>query len=518
MNTGDRLFYSILHNLFVKQSSSGYNHLTLESIKNRPLEYYQQLVSIGSPHYRLVGILIGLHLSASADNKLTKIGWLNSIRTNTFIHTETISLFENMFCKAQTTYHRIKRLLYRYLWNTTPVSIHHDLFMNPIHENQPNTMCILHHRRKYLFTLKDITNIMETALTNSPDMFAEPLVSKNPYTNMPFNKADLYNIYFAIKYSTIVMSSIIHNYFICNFHLKLFRDNNEVLIRNVVIERLVQSNDSFKLRPHITHMIIKYNRSVCSKLRLYIHPSFPTDKLVDVMRPYLRLYYISIYSLDMNKQNSASDDLLKRMKSFAKFNHCFGRQYVNINKKTPFQPKILTRYSYNDTHLPWQNSMKPYNYKTSHLELDSDSDSDDEIQVNESHNEPIWFSRPIPSSSLVNDDTIDVNDSATDILVDTDDDVDDVDDDDDEDDDINAEVNNRIEYMLSHMQRMYPDISNNHYEMPSLYATVDAAILDTRSSSHNTISAAQDIISSVQQALNNIDLSDQLEPILPIQL
>lgn len=503
MNTRDQLFYSILHNLFVKQCP----HLTLENIniKDNPLNYYQQLIAIESPHVRLVGILIGLHRSTT--KKISKIEWLNTVRTNTIIHTETISLLENMFCEAQLTYHRIKRLLHRYLWNTTPVSIHHDLYMNPIHENQPNTICILHHRRKYLFTLKDITNIMETALTNSPDMFSEPLVSKNPYTNMPFNKADLYNTYFAIKYSSsVVMSSVIHNYFLSNFHLKVFRDNNEVLIRNVAIERLVQSNDPFKLRPQITHMIINYNRSVGSKLRLYIHPSFPTDKLVDIMRPYLRLYYISIYSLDINKQNNASHDLFKRMKDFTKFNHCFGRQYVNINKKTPFQPKILTRYSYNDTHLPWRNSLKLSDYKTSHLALESESDSEDdeEIQVNESHNEPLWFSRPIPSSFLDNDNTIDINDSDDDILVDTDDDI------------TAAEVNNRVEYMLSHIQQMYPDMSNNNYEMPSLQATVDAAILDSNSL-NEVISSTQDVISSVQQALNNIDLSDELEPISPIQ-
>jgi hypothetical protein len=503
MNTGDQLFYSILHNLFVKQCP----RLTLENIniKDNPLTYYHQLIAIESPHIRLVGILIGSHLSTTT-KKISKIEWLNSVRTNTFLHTETVSLLENMFREAQLTYHRIKRLLHKYLWNTTPVSIHHDLYMNPIHENQPNTICILHHRRKYLFTLKDITNIMETALTNSPDMFSEPLVSKNPYTNMPFNKADLYNIYFAIKYSSsVVMSSVIHNYFLSNFHLKVFRDNNEVLIRNVAIERLVQSNDPFKLRPQITHMIIKYNRSVGSKLRLYIHSSFPTDKLVDIMRPYLRLYYISIYSLDINKQNNASHELFKRMKDFTKFNHCFGRQYVNINKKTPFQPKILTRYSYNDTHLPWRNSLKLSDYKTSHLALESDSDSEDdeEIQVNESHNESLWFSRPIPSSFLDNDDTIDINDSDDDILVDT-------------DDDITAEVNNRIEYMSSHIQRMYPDMSNNNYEMPSLHATVDAAILDSNSL-NEVISSTQDVISFVQQALNNIDLSNELEPVPPIQ-
>jgi len=104
---------------------------------------------------------------------------------------------------------------------------------------------------------------------------------------------------------------------------------------------------------------------------------------------------------------------------------------------------------------------------------------------------------------LDNDDTIDINDSDDDILVDT-------------DDDITAEVNNRIEYMSSHIQRMYPDMSNNNYEMPSLHATVDAAILDSNSL-NEVISSTQDVISFVQQALNNIDLSNELEPVPPIQ-
>ena len=64
--------------------------------------------------------------------------------------------------------------------------------------------------------------IINNALSNSPDFFSVPLVIKNPYNNVPFNKSTLYNIYFNIMSKTYIVSELIHKFFLTNFDINKF--------------------------------------------------------------------------------------------------------------------------------------------------------------------------------------------------------------------------------------------------------------------------------------------------------
>jgi hypothetical protein len=497
-------FYRILHTLLLESYAEN-RSLSVGLITENPTQYYTHLFrKTPNKTVGLLALLIGIHLSTDNLSRLSKIQWLHSIRINKFIDAKTKSVLEDTFSRAQLIYHRLNRLVFNYRWNITPVSIHHDLLLNPITPTQKNTLTLLHYNRKYLFTLRDLTNLIETSLVNSPDMFAQPLVSKNPYTNMPFNKADLYNIYFAMKSGTAVLSPIIHNYFLENFHLKQFRINNEVLIRNIVIEKFVQSNEIVRLRNEIMQMIFSHNQITFQKRRIHIHRSFPTKKLVDIMRPYLRLYYISRFSLDNSRRDSVENELYHRLNTFAAFNNCFGRIYTSVQKKTSFSGDLPTRHTYNDTHIPWVKSGYNKHYETCHLDIvDSDSDMDDDISDDDT------IEIRLPSSAQMSIETpVDADDGAVDAddgafdgafdgAVDADDedegafdDEDDADDEDDEDEDANANANaqfDRILLSLANHNLNPPQIilrpiqtqlsSTRRVIQQNTFATTDAAIL-----------------------------------------
>ena len=78
------------------------------------------------------------------------------------------------------------------------------------------------------------------------------------------------------------------------------------------------------------------------------------DKLVEIFRPYLHLYFIRKYSVSgTDKYNNAHDKLKSKLRKFVDFNYCFGRKIIKLIRKSTFyfthtkQPKFLKEYYIN---------------------------------------------------------------------------------------------------------------------------------------------------------------------------
>jgi hypothetical protein len=331
--------------------------------------------------YMLIGIL-------EEPTIKRKFEYYKSTIDNLFLNCEAKELFVNAFSKGQRSYYILNRLVRNYKWRKTSFAIQTDIFLNPIDEKNRNVITILQNGKKYLFTIMDLKNIIENALIHSPYFFSEPLAPKNPYNNLPFQKSDLYNIYFFIKKSDYVMSSLLHQYFLSNFHLKKFRIHNEVLIRNSYIESYIKNSDE-KILYNLSLRIFKeskFNRIIS------IDKEFPKDKLITIMRPYIRLYLHKEYSLDISYRYKCSNELHVRLSQFVKFNDRFGKSvFILENNK-----KLII--SHNDKHIPFQKTNYFDSYENTHLEIvddnneiylsDHDSDSEND-SVNDSVNHSV---------------------------------------------------------------------------------------------------------------------------------
>ena len=75
---------------------------------------------------------------------------------------------------------------------------------------------------------------------------------KNPFNNVYFTKANLYNIYFKVKSLDYKMPVLFHQYFMCNFDIQRFEIENESLIRENNIYNIV-----FKTNPEILFTSVK---------------------------------------------------------------------------------------------------------------------------------------------------------------------------------------------------------------------------------------------------------------------
>jgi len=330
-------------------------------------DYNQDILILKHFIYQMISV-------ASMMNIEKKFNYLkNNILFNCFNNQNIIFSLFNTFSNAQKVYRTLNRFAFLCKWKKSPYKIQTDLCMEEINKNQRNVITILHHNYKYLFTISDILNILNTSLTNSSYFFTEPLVIKNPYTNLPFHKSDLYNMYFFIKERVSIIPPLFHAYFISNFDLKEFRDNNEPLIQRYIIDNHVKNSTCNVLYTSILKMLklTNYTKGAI-KNKLIIDKDFPKEKLVEIMRPYLKLYFTSMISNDISIRNCAEKELSDRLIAFYNYNKMFGRKmyYIDkINKKKIFK--------YNDNYIEFKKTSKLLNFDCSHLRIN---------EINEDYN------------------------------------------------------------------------------------------------------------------------------------
>lgn len=311
---------------------------------------------------------------ASMMNIDKKFSYLkNNILFNYFNNQHILNSLFDTFSNAQKIYRSLNRFAFLCKWKKAPYKIQTDLCMEEINKNQRNVITILHHNYKYLFTISDILNILNTSLTNSSYFFTEPLVIKNPYTNLPFHKSDLYNMYFFIKERVSIIPPLFHAYFISNFDLKSFRDNNEPLIQRYIIDNHVKNSTCNVLYNSVLKMLKLTNyTNGAVKNKLIIDKDFPKEKLVEIMRPYLKLYFTSMISNDISIRNCAEKELCNRLIAFYNYNKMFGRKMYSIDKTN--KKKI---FKYNDNHIEFKRTSKLLNFDVSHLRIN---------EINEDYN------------------------------------------------------------------------------------------------------------------------------------
>jgi len=294
-----------------------------------------------------------------------KFGYLVEVRNNIFSTDDIKFRFLERFCSAQRKYWALTRLVYRYKFQKATCLIQKDLILNPIRETQHNVITILQHKTKYLFTVLDLRNIIENALCHSPNFFADPLPPKNPYNNLPFNKSTLYHIYFFMKRGDFVMSEIFHKYFLSNFNLKEFQDQNEVIIRAKYLENYLKTASLSALYDE-AYVMLELNFFT---KRLRIHEDFPKKEFVDILRPYLKIYFNYMYSLDLNLQHRSFYLMNESLKKFYKFNPKFGMKYLHTK---PGEPQMVV--TFDTKHLPFREERQ-VKFHISHLQVESDDSS-----------------------------------------------------------------------------------------------------------------------------------------------
>jgi hypothetical protein len=402
--------------LYRKYVISPYQHpamLTPEYMKTSEyidtgLENYKYIQTNNTLLYILSSSFIYGFLNTKKTYLQEKYTYLKSVLDNPFLTDIQKNDFLLVFQDIQCIYNILCKIAFRCKWKKSKYANHHDLIMNPINENKYFVCTLMHYNTKYMFTKSDLTKIIENSLINSPYIYAEPLPIKNPYNNSIFGKSHLYTIYFFMKHGGFILPGIFHQYFVHNFHLKIFRDNTECMIREMHIKTMLTSNSNTQLEEDIQTMIQLYNKQCIKRnMRIVIDNSFPPDILIRAMKPYLHLFYTSNYTLCTSKMSFASNELAYRLNAFKKDSPLFGRKFIKL-QKYDFTNKRTKTYEYNTTYKPYIEAPYCKNYETSHNEIIEDNSDEEKEHIIPMH----LFDR---NGFIMNNNFIDMSDTDMDI-------------------------------------------------------------------------------------------------------
>lgn len=253
---------------------------------------------------------------------------LNNIFNNEQIREEKF----DYFYKIQKIYHAFSRMAYTYKYKKAKVIIDTDLIMNPININSKHTFCLYQNKCKYLFNIQELIKIIDNSIANSTNFFNNSFPVKNPYNNIILNKSTLYNIYFFIKMNTLLNPEIFYYFFRTNFNMNKFVKEYQHLLRDFSIQTYFNNSGNEILRDDINNMLDEFNYVFCKNEKpIVVHQDFPNNKLIEIMKPYLKLYLLSHYSLIYVIREKSKKDLIRNLNKFKKFNPLFGRKIMKIN-------------------------------------------------------------------------------------------------------------------------------------------------------------------------------------------
>jgi len=304
-----------------KDKTLFYNNVFKYEFKGRNLESQQTTAKL----------LLFIYITSFTNpTEHKKFHYLRMVQENVFLDDTTKSLFFEAFCCSQRQYWRLNRLVHQYKVKKMIIRNDSDLYMNLLCSHYKENIILIHDNQKYIFSKSDILKLVDSSITHATNFFTQPQPVKNPYNNLPFDHSCLYHIYFFLKEKLMVMPTLLHQFFLCDFHLKTFEDENQCLLRETIITRFLNHSGELENKCDYIHdMLCSINYGNCV---LMVDEDFPKEKLVDIMKPYLRLYLLSLYSAYTKEHINYERELKIKLRKFANFNPHFGRKIITLNK------------------------------------------------------------------------------------------------------------------------------------------------------------------------------------------
>jgi hypothetical protein len=273
-----------------------------------------------------------LQIFVDDDNEFIykKFNELKKLVVNPFMSEKMANSLLDDFSGFQRIYNGFVKFAHVYKFKKAKVQINTDLCMNELNPKKASVFILFQNNLKYYFSARDLMNMININLSKCSRFAPDSIITKNPYNNVVLNDTCLYNIYFFLRWNAFGIPELIQGYFNSNFDMSKFRDDYESSIINAHIKNYIYTSHHDILFPIFKEMWDTYYRIT---KKIIIDKDFPKDKLINIMKPYLHLYYTSLYATNGTYKQCKADYILRRkLMRFRNFNSNFGRRYIRIKK------------------------------------------------------------------------------------------------------------------------------------------------------------------------------------------
>lgn len=251
------------------------------------------------------------------------------ILNNNFLLKEQKEYLFNIFNKYQKYFFSFKKIIYKYKYKSSKkFNNTYDLIGNNYNNlNKNHLIVILQNNTKYTFRASDLLNIWKTSLLNCSNMEPHPKTPKNPYSNVVFENYNLYNIYFQIKFNTILtIPDIIEKHFKYLFSIKLLKYMEFNMLFNNSVHEYIKHMTPDLLLFEIKHMFSKHKI-----FKKYILNFSKIDlNIVNNLKDVLRYYFLYNHIIHPIKRDYYEEQFLIRSKLYIKNNKNSLRRYVKV--------------------------------------------------------------------------------------------------------------------------------------------------------------------------------------------
>ena len=252
------------------------------------------------------------------------------------------NIIENVYFKAKNIQNKLIFLINTWKWNkSVDYNIDTDLYLNKLDKfHKKYRITLLENNTRYEFRISDLVNYWIESLHNSQGLFSKPLVLKNPHTNLPFLKHNLYNIYFKLLDSGFIIPTIITYFFYSNMDKEKLSYDYYHLLKQNTITTFVNSNLIYDQWDQILNMLHDFRKNI-DYITFTNTISYRTKrniwlKLKNITQQYLNYKYSCNPLLSRDSKEKAKNMLLEYIENFPDFGYTRDNEvmrYIPYNER-----------------------------------------------------------------------------------------------------------------------------------------------------------------------------------------
>lgn len=232
---------------------------------------------------------------------------------------------KKIFYDAQRKYQVLYRFINKIKFNKMrKFDNEYDLCMVPLSSFPPKqTIWLFENMMRFQYNVRDLLNVIISALSSSFFMFETSKNPKNPFTNVELTVFQLNLIYIRLCELKIKIPLLFELFYRANFVLSKFKRDNARFLTQCAIEShyrkdVIASNERLI---DVLEMI----RDYCNPfMKIRFHKEFPIQTIYNVFRPYLilRAKWVAFNCV------ASKAKLENGLKIFHAYNPLFGYKYI----------------------------------------------------------------------------------------------------------------------------------------------------------------------------------------------